>query len=62
MRLRAARLAAGLSQTTVAQAMGLPRPAITWLESGDRRVEACELVDLARLYGVTVAQLLGEAT
>jgi transcriptional regulator with XRE-family HTH domain len=59
-RLRAARIAAGLTQAQVAAEMSLHRPAISMIESGRRLVEACELAHLASLYGVTVASLLDE--
>jgi transcriptional regulator with XRE-family HTH domain len=49
-RLRDAREAAGLSQEDVAQRLGLPRPAISQIENGHRRVEALELARLAKLY------------
>lgn len=50
-RLREAREAAGLSQEDVAQKLSLPRPAISQIENGHRRVEALELARLAKLYG-----------
>jgi transcriptional regulator with XRE-family HTH domain len=50
-RLREAREGAGLSQEDVAQELGLPRPAISQIENGHRRVEALELARLAKLYG-----------
>lgn len=49
-RLREAREAAGLSQEDVAQKLDLPRPAISQIENGHRRVEALELARLAKLY------------
>lgn len=50
-RLREAREAAGLSQEDVAQKLSMPRPAISQIENGHRRVEALELARLAKLYG-----------
>jgi transcriptional regulator with XRE-family HTH domain len=50
-RLREARESAGLSQEQVAQELALPRPAISQIENGHRRVEALELARLAKLYG-----------
>jgi transcriptional regulator with XRE-family HTH domain len=50
-KLREAREAAGLSQDEVAQKLALPRPAISQIENGHRRVEALELARLAKLYG-----------
>lgn len=49
-RLRDAREYVGLSQDEVAQALGLSRPAVTNIESGNRKVEAVELGKLAKLY------------
>jgi transcriptional regulator with XRE-family HTH domain len=49
-RLRDAREHRGLSQEAVARQLGLPRPAISHIENGHRRVEALELTELARIY------------
>jgi transcriptional regulator with XRE-family HTH domain len=49
-RLRTAREAAGISQDSVAQTLGVPRAAISQIEHGNRRVEAIELARLAKLY------------
>lgn len=49
-RLRQAREAAGLSQGDVARELNLPRPAISQIENGNRRVEALELARFAKLY------------
>jgi transcriptional regulator with XRE-family HTH domain len=53
-RLRQAREDRGLSQEEVAQRLGLPRPAISQIENGHRRVEALELARLAKLYDVSL--------
>lgn len=58
-RLRTARERAGLSQSEVARRLGMHRPSITWIESGQRNVLAVELVVFARLYDVGVLWLLG---
>lgn len=57
-RLREAREYLGYSQEEVAKALDLSRPAITNIESGQRKVEALELEKLARLYGRPVSYLL----
>lgn len=57
-RLREAREYVGLSQEDVAQALGVSRPAITNIETGNRRVEAVELDKLATLYRQSVTFLL----
>lgn len=49
-RLKEAREAVGLSQDEVAKELELPRPAISQIENGNRRVEALELARLAKLY------------
>ena len=49
-RLRAAREARGLSQQAVAEALGLPRTAITQMEAGNRAVSTLELAKLSELY------------
>ena len=53
-RLRQARRNRGLSQQEVAMKLGLPRPAISHIETGQRRVEAIELAELARIYGQSI--------
>jgi len=58
LRLREAREYVGLSQEDVANALSLSRPAITNIESGNRRVEAVELDKLATLYRQSVSFLL----
>jgi len=49
-RLRIAREESGLSQEQVAEYLNLPRPAISLIERGQRRVEALELARLAKLF------------
>jgi transcriptional regulator with XRE-family HTH domain len=60
-RLKEARKLAGLSQGQVAKILGLHRPSISEMESGNRRVSADEIARLAEIYDVNVAWLLGEA-
>jgi transcriptional regulator with XRE-family HTH domain len=59
-RLRLARESAELSQDVVAQALGLPRAAISQIEHGHRRVEVIELARLAKLYGKSLSYFAGE--
>jgi transcriptional regulator with XRE-family HTH domain len=56
-RLRAARLAAGLTQAEVASALGKPQSFVSKSENGERRVDAIEFADLASLYGVAMEAL-----
>jgi transcriptional regulator with XRE-family HTH domain len=58
-RLAIARERAGLSQSQVAAAIGLPRPSISEIEAGRRRVAAEELVRFADLYSVDMDWLAG---
>lgn len=57
-RLRLAREYVGLTQEDVAGVLGVPRPAITGIESGMRKVEAIELSRLSVLYGRSFESLL----
>lgn len=59
-RLKAAREAAGLTQEQVAKLLGLPRPAISEMESETRTVSAGELKQLAACYKVSLPWLAGE--
>ncbi len=59
-RLRAAREYIGLSQELVAEHLGIPRPAVSAMEHGTRKVSGLELKKLARLYGRPAAYFLGE--
>lgn len=49
-RLREAREYLGYSQSEVAEATGIPRPAISRFETGQRKVSVLELGRLATLY------------
>lgn len=57
-RLRDARLAAGKTQSAVAQALGKPQSFVSKIERGERRLDPLELKELADLYGVRVESLL----
>src|SRR5437870_10558566 len=61
VRLRDAREYLGLSQDEVAKAVGLARPAISLIESGQRKVDALELKRFADLYQRPVADFTGDA-
>src|SRR5687767_4810763 len=53
-RLKDTREYLGLSQDEVAKAVDLPRPAISLIESGERKVDALELKRFADVYQQTV--------
>lgn len=59
-RLREAREYLGLSQDYVSQQTGIPRPAISEIEAGRRRVESLELKRFAALYGRPLSYFLGD--
>jgi transcriptional regulator with XRE-family HTH domain len=55
-RLRLARESAGLSQAEAAKLLGKRDWAYVWKsENGERRVDAVELMEFARVYGVGIA-------
>lgn len=50
-RLRQARLGAGLTQVEAGKKLKKPQAYISKIERGERRIDAVELDELARLYG-----------
>src|SRR4051794_29340945 len=58
-RIRQERAYVGLSQADVAEALNIPRAAVSALENGKRRVSGLELGRLAELFGTSVDRLLG---
>ena len=58
-RISIARKQAGLSQAQVSKKLGIPRPSVSEIEAGRRRVAADELVRFADLYEVNVDWLAG---
>ena len=61
LRLRAARENCELTQQDVADALGLPRPAISQIESGNRSVSTLELAQFAELYRRNVVDFFDDA-
>ena len=61
-RLKESREYLELPQDEVARELGVPRTAISLMESGQRKVEALELQKLARLYQRPVGYFTGEET
>lgn len=60
-RLRSARERRGISQQAVAEALGLPRTAVTNMETGKRTVSTLELTRMAEIYGQSAAYFFGES-
>ena len=50
-RLKNARVESGLTQVAVARQFARPQSFVSKCESGERRVDAVELQEFARLYG-----------
>jgi transcriptional regulator with XRE-family HTH domain len=59
--LREAREYQGFSQEDVAKYLGLPRSAISLIETGARGVDVLELRKLATLYRCSIEELTGKA-
>lgn len=59
-RLRDARNYLGFKQEDVANALGIPRTALSDIEAGQRKVEAIELQRLAKLYRQPVSHFLND--
>lgn len=57
-RLRRARLDAGLTQVEVAEALGRPQSLVSNAETGERRLDVVELLELLQLYGVGIAEFV----
>lgn len=60
-RLREAREYLGLSQDEVATYLGIPRTALSHIESGQRGIDALELKKMAQLYKQPVVYFTGES-
>ncbi len=57
-----ARVAAGLSQRGLAEAIGISQPTLSRIIAGDRVAKLPEIVLIAQATGHTVAQLTGTGT
>lgn len=59
-RVAEAREGARLGQAEVAGELGLPRSAVSKMETGEQRIEGIVLARMASLYGLSVSKLLAE--
>lgn len=57
-RIKSLRDKAGMSQDTLAKRMKLPRPAISQIEGGSRKIATDELLKLSQIFHVSVNDLL----
>ena len=56
--LKEARLAAGLRQLDVAQALDRPQSYVAKIESGERKIDFIEVVDICKVLDLQPEQLL----
>lgn len=61
-RLKNARKVRGLTQEAAASSLGILRTTLVAIEKGERRVKPGELIELAKLYGQPVSQLVSIRT
>lgn len=59
--LQALRVEQGLNPGQLAQRAGLTRPAISYIETGQRKPSLLVCLKIARAMGVSLAKVLGEA-
>ncbi|MGD0474262.1 MAG: helix-turn-helix transcriptional regulator [Candidatus Velthaea sp.] len=59
-RLVAARSVAGLTQAQVAQKLGRGQSYVSKYESGERRLDVVELIDIADVVAIDVIELLND--
>jgi transcriptional regulator with XRE-family HTH domain len=59
-RLKNAREYRGFSQEDVATCLGIPRSAVSLIESGDRKIDAIELSKIAKLFDCSIGELTEE--
>ena len=57
-RIRELREKTGMSQDALARSMKIPRPAVSQIESGARKVAADELLKFSQIFHVSVDDLL----
>jgi transcriptional regulator with XRE-family HTH domain len=60
--LKEARLAAGLRQLDVAQALDRPQSYVAKIESGERKIDFIEVVDLCKVLDLQPEQLFKKLT
>lgn len=58
--LRDARIAKGLSQKDLAEALCLPQQFVSRVEVGSRRLDAVELIDYAAALGLKATKLIAD--
>lgn len=56
--LKEARLAAGLRQLDVAQALDRPQSYVAKIESGERKIDFIEVIDFCKVVGIDPVRLI----
>lgn len=56
--LRKAREDKGLSQGEVARRLGVPQPRMSAIESGERRLDLIEFMDIAKVVGFDASEFI----
>jgi len=56
--LRDARIAMHLTQADVAKALKRPQSFVSKFESGERRIDVVELIEICRIYRITPERIL----
>lgn len=59
--LRECRVASGLSQVQVAERLGVTQSFVSDCENGERRIDVVEFLDLIKMYGADVCEVLKAA-
>lgn len=60
VKLRDARIAAGLTQTDVAKRLGKPQSYVSKIETGERQIDVIEFVELALASGSHPSAILSD--
>jgi len=56
--LREAREKSGLSQVEVAEKLNRPQSFVSKYESGERRIDVCEYIDICKTIGINPAAII----
>lgn len=57
-RIKGLRTKIGINQQKLAVMLGVSRPTVTQIESGDRKVSSDELIKLSKIFNVSIEQLI----
>lgn len=57
--IRKCRTSRGITQKEIAERLGIPRPFVTQIENGERKIPVERLIQLADIFGCTLDELVG---